>query len=139
MRDLLPAWIQHDRLAPGVSVSGQLELSDLPDWPAGESSVQLSAQVVQAASGRLALQGRLTGWTESTCQRCLEPMRMDWDAEFELELVADQAQAERIDTALDIYVMEGGRLQLHELVRAEALLALPMSARHPPGECQPPA
>lgn len=138
MRDLLSVWINHDRLVPGFELSGAVELSKFDDWPADESSVHLTLEIVQAPSGRLALQGQLQGRSEMICQRCLQPMNVDWEGEFNLELVESQAQAERIDTALDIYVMEGGRLELHELARSESLLVLPMSARHPEGQCEPP-
>ncbi len=73
------------------------------------------------------------------CQRCLQEMRVEWEADFSLELVDTPAQAQRIDTALDIYVMDGGRVLLHELAREESILALPMTARHPEGTCVPPA
>ena len=137
MRDHLPAWVDYNRLAPGLKLSGQVELSKLEDWPAGEASVQLSVEVVQAPSGRLGLKGELQGWTEMQCQRCLQDMRVEWQATFSLELVETPAQAERIDTAVDIYVLDDGRVRMHELAREESILALPMTARHAPGECQP--
>lgn len=100
--------------------------------------MQLSIEVVQAASGRLALEGELQGWTMLTCQRCLDDMQVQWQSRFSLELVRTPEQAQHIDTALDIYVLQGGRVLLHELAREESLLALPMTARHPQGECSPP-
>ncbi|MGJ8671025.1 MAG: YceD family protein [Oceanococcus sp.] len=139
MRDHLPSWINHNRLAPGLKLSGPVELSKLEDWPAGEASVQVSIEVVQAPSGRLGLKGELQGLATVQCQRCLQDMQVEWQSEFSLQLVKTPEQAERIDTAVDIYLMDDGRVRLHELAREESILALPMTSLHPAGECEPPA
>lgn len=139
MRDRLPSWVDLIRLAPGQHIAGMVPLSDLEGWPAGEASVQLTLDITQAPSGRLALKGELQGHTEMLCQRCLQPLNQAWNSEFLLELVESDEQAERIETALDIYIARGGRVQLHELARDESILALPMTSRHADGTCEPPA
>ncbi len=138
MRDQLPAWIDIQKIAPGLSLDGRLVLSDLEDWPAGEASVTLHLDVAQASSGRLELHGRLQGESQMECQRCLQAMSVAWDAEFRLEVVSSEAQAQRLPDTVDAYIAEQGRVRLHELVREESILALPMMARHPEGSCQPP-
>lgn len=138
MRDHLPAWIDIQRLAPGQHFSGHIELSRLPDWSAGAGSVALQMDVVQAPSGRIGLVGELSGETEMECQRCLQPMAVTWSSRFEYEVVASEEQAQRLPDTVDPYVAEGGRIQLHALVREESELALPMMARHPEGACAPP-
>lgn len=139
MRDRLPAWVDLIRLAPGQQLAGTVPLSDLDGWPAGEASVQLTLDITQAPSGRLALKGDLQGQSEMLCQRCLQPMDQVWNTQFLLELVDSEEQAERIETALDIYIARGGRVHLHELARDESILALPMTPRHADGTCEPPA
>ena len=138
MRDLLPAWANLNRLAPGLQLSGTVMLSDLEDWPAGEASVQVLITFVQAPSGRLCLEGDLQGWTKMQCQRCLQDFQVEWSSKFTLELVTSLEQAQRIDTAQDIYIAQEGRVLLHDLAREESILALPMTARHPEGSCEPP-
>ena len=138
MRDQLPAWVDVQRLTPGYQPGGSLCLSDREDWPAGEASVTLELEVVQAPTGRPKMCGRLHGETEMVCQRCLETMPVEWDCEFALELVTREADAQRMENAVDVYVAEDGRVHIQDLVRDESVLALPMTARHPDGECEPP-
>ena len=139
MRDRLPAWVDLIRLAPGQHIAGTVPLSDLEGWPAGEASVQLRLDITQAPSGRLALKGDLQGQCEMQCQRCLQPMQQVWNTQFQLEMVDNEEQAQRIETALDIYIAHGGRVHLHELAMDESILALPMTPRHADGTCEPPA
>ncbi len=138
MRDQLPAWLDVHRLAPGFELEGSLRLTGLDDWPAGESSVALRLEVAQASSGRLQLVGQLSGQAELECQRCLQAMPYEWESDFRLELVDSEASAQRVDNEVDVYVAEQGRVRLHDLVREESVLALPMMPRHPEGSCQPP-
>lgn len=138
MRDQLPAWIDIHRITPGQHMTGCVVLSRSEDWPAEDASVSLELDVVQASSGRLGLKGKLGGQTQLQCQRCLEPMAVAFETDFEVELVTSEAQAQRVSEQMDVYVAQEGRIYLHELVREESVLALPMMPRHREGACQPP-
>lgn len=140
MRDQLPAWISLRHIKAGMSFDGEIPLSRLSRWPepGASGAVRLSLRVVQMASGRLGLEGEAQVHTELRCQRCMQAMPVRFGAPIALELVEDEEQARRVPDELDVGMAMQGRLELHELACDEALLAMPMMPRHPPGECAPP-
>jgi uncharacterized metal-binding protein YceD (DUF177 family) len=138
MRDQLPAWIGIHHIAPGQRISGRVLLHENEAWPAADTSVSLDLDIVQVSTGRIGLSGEVRGQTQMVCQRCLESVVVEWMSKFELELVKSEAQAVRLSETTDVYVAEDGRIRLHELVREESLLALPMMPRHAEGLCKPP-
>jgi uncharacterized protein len=68
------------------------------------------------------------------CQRCLQPVALDLDVARALRFVRDEATAEALDAESedDVLVMPH-RLDLHELIEDELLLALPLVPLH--AEC----
>ena len=77
----------------------------------------------------------VTGSLQIMCQRCLTPFAFDIDSESVLILAKDEASADEIDALLDddqIDVIVGSKtLSVTQLVEDEALLALPLSPKHP--------
>ncbi|WP_395825556.1 YceD family protein [Collimonas sp.] len=82
----------------------------------------------------------VSGSTTIMCQRCLAPFVFEIDSESVLVLAKDENSADEIDALLDndeIDVIVGSKsLNIAELVEDEALLALPLSPKHPvcPGQ-----
>lgn len=81
------------------------------------------------------ISGRVRAQLPLLCQRCLETMIRDVDAEFSLAVVKSPAQAERLPANLEPLLLEDGNLSLRTLIEDELLLALPLVARHDPREC----
>ncbi|WP_041742123.1 YceD family protein [Collimonas fungivorans] len=77
----------------------------------------------------------VSGSTKIMCQRCLTSFAFDIDSESVLVLAKDEESADAIDALLDndeIDVIVGTKtLNIVELVEDEALLALPLSPKHP--------
>ena len=65
------------------------------------------------------------------CQRCLNPVRVDVDAQRSFRFVVGEDEAARLDEETEDDVLELPRsLDLHDLVEDELLLALPLVPRH---------
>ena len=77
----------------------------------------------------------VSGSTKIMCQRCLTPFAFEIDSESALVLAKDEKSADKIDALLDngeIGVIVGTKsLNIAELIEDEALLALPLSPKHP--------
>jgi len=68
-------------------------------------------------------------WRE--CQRCLLPVELEVDVARALRFVADEATAEALDAESEDDVLAlPRRLDLHDLVEDELLLALPLVPTH---------
>lgn len=75
----------------------------------------------------LAAQARV--WRD--CQRCLQPVALDLAVQRAFRFVADEATAEALDAESEDDVLAlPRRLDLHELVEDELLLALPLVPMH---------
>jgi uncharacterized protein len=80
----------------------------------------------------LHLAARARVWRD--CQRCLQPVALDLEVTRALRFVADEATAEALDAESEDDVLAlPRRLDLHELVEDELLLALPLVPMH--AEC----
>jgi uncharacterized protein len=87
-----------------------------------------SAELVAA---EIHLEGALNTCMETSCDRCLEPMRDKVDVQFDLfyRPAAEIAKNEEIeirDDDLDIGFYEGNGLKLEDALKEQVLLALPM-------------
>jgi len=110
-------------------VSGLLSSSD------GKVHYELSGLINEA--GKPMLHIKLEGRIRMTCQRCLGEMEYPLATDAELELVADESdlkpveeETESVDT-----VVADKEMDVVSLVEEEILLEIPMSPKHPEGEC----
>jgi uncharacterized protein len=78
---------------------------------------------------RLHLQARAT--VQLQCQRCLEPVEQALEVSRHFIFVRDEATAQALDTDSDDEVLANpDRLDLHELLEDELIMALPVVPRH---------
>ena len=89
----------------------------------------VSAEIRQAGR-RAHLTGRVLGRVEVECDRCLAPVELPVEAEFQLEYVTPedyQAQQaiELTEEDLDLSTFDGEAIDVDELVAEELLLAIP--------------
>jgi uncharacterized protein len=123
--------------AVGGRVERSYSASDLPRLAeAGGlegTSVQASFQFSEF-DGRPVVDGRLAGRFVLTCQRCMGPVSLAIDEQFQVLIVA----AERADEpgGYEPVIADASRLDLRWLAEDQALLALPLVAMHAPEECE---
>lgn len=117
-RDRLP------RLAALAALCGPLRVGVDFSQPAG--TLQDVVHVAVRAEGRYRF----------TCQRCLQPMELDWPVVAQVLLAAEDGIARELERAADVVVSPPGvLLDLAALVEDEVMLALPFAPCHGAGQC----
>ncbi len=79
--------------------------------------------------------GRVTAALGMTCQRCLQPILQNVDAQFSLGLVTTRREADLLPPHYDPLLVEQDHIPLVDVVEDELLLALPIVAMHEEGAC----
>ena len=84
---------------------------------------------------KTAVNGTLSGELELVCQRCLRAVMVPLHEPFKLVLAADEATLVQEFTDYETILVDPTRLDLQWLAEEQGLLAMPLVARHEPGEC----
>ena len=95
-----------------------------------EGVVTVRCDFARDAQGRAWLSGTAAATVSLTCQRCLEAVQVELDADFRLALVGDEAEAEALPEEDDYLVVGDDSLVLQEVVEDELILALPLAPTH---------
>lgn len=112
------------RLSAVAALCGPLRVRVDFTRPAG--TLRDVVQVAVRAEGRYAV----------ICQRCLEPMELDWPVVSQVLLAADDGVVRQLERAADVVVSPPGvALDLAALVEDEVMLALPFAPCHEAGQC----
>lgn len=109
------------------------ELPRLRDMLASDTSeVAWELEGTRDERGRPSLRLSVRGTLQLRCQRCLEPMAFEVDAEELLVLAATQAEidAEPPDAQAPDRVLAGKQMPLRELIEDQLILELPYAPRH---------
>ena len=123
-------------LASVVSAPGKIDvLFDAADINLDGESVLLVAQTkfrgeIAGSSTKAHLRGTIDADVSLDCTRCLEPVGRHLEISFEAVFVDSSeedinGEAEVGDEQLDESIVEGGRIDIAEVVREQILLALP--------------
>jgi uncharacterized protein len=85
---------------------------------------------IRSSGRRAKVNGRLTSRVQVECDRCLKPVELPVDSQFDLEYVTPedyQAQqaVELTEDDLDLSVFDGEAIDIDDLVSEELLLAVP--------------
>jgi len=122
----------------GVTLEGSLPLASLERLqecapPGGLLRVRLR---FETDSGRRPLmKGSFSTALTLVCQRCLEPMLMPLEGEFQVFLVRSLDEADRLGESMDVLQVAERAMRLKNIVEDEVLLAVPSAPLHPSGEC----
>ena len=139
---VLPKLYEPYRLADkNVSFEGAVALvsferfTKLLESSEGEISVKLHFFVDE--EGNRLLEGNAQGSVKLICQRCLEPMDYDIEADFNISFAFHEEMARSMTGRFDPVVLSPDkRVSLVELIEDDLLLSLPMFSNHSDGECQ---
>lgn len=102
-----------------------------------DGAVRVKGEFVPDARGHAVLDLSLESSVMMPCQRCLEPMAVEIQAQTRFHVLRDEAHAESLGEEEDYVVAdEEGFLDLRDLVEDELLLSLPLVPRHE--SCEPP-
>lgn len=117
--------------------------SDLTAFPRFAGAVVDGQGVVEAQlhlsldeQHRTLVDGTLHCTTKMVCQRCMEPMAVEFSATIALAVVRDDVQARNLSKDREpLLVEEEALTDLNELLEDELLLAMPFVSYHKPEEC----
>jgi uncharacterized protein len=122
-------------------VKRQFTASQLPRL--AEASIVEPAEIrvhVRSAivDGRVALSGELTGSVTMTCQRCMKPVAVDLEDEFQLVIVNDEAERTALEDSESGYepiVADAARFDVRWLAEEQTLLSVPLVPKHADEAC----
>lgn len=75
------------------------------------------------------------GWIDIPCDRCLEPMRLEVDEDYDVTVRYGEEYEEKDD--IIVIPEDEVNFDLSSLVADTVLLAIPLRHVHPEGECNP--
>jgi len=136
----LPNQLDVRKLAvKGVEISAEVPISSLPrviDLLASDNgliTVKLDFYIDEQRFKRI--DGQLKSRVEVFCQRCLEPMWVEKDADFNLAIVWSEKDAERLPKSLDPLIVGEELTEMYDVVSEELILSLPFVNYHSAEEC----
>jgi len=140
---MLPKLVDPRRLAEQrAEFRESIAITDLPRIEeyveSASKDVQVELVFGKDEHYRLCVSGCIEGSVDLICQRCMEPVEVSFKQEINLVVVYSDDQAKSVPREVDPWEV-GELANLHELIEDEIFLALPVVAKHPIGECEPPA
>lgn len=121
--------IEQRRQLSGRLPSDQLpRLQELLAEAVGDFEVELD--FTQSPGHLPMIEGRVTGQVALTCQRCLEPVRMDVDSGISVVVTASQTDRRPEEEGYELCIIENERLFLQNFIEDEILLSLPVVPKH---------
>lgn len=130
----LPKRVDPRKLAEReVQLHGSVDLKSMPELLSllvddeGEVSVKLSFALDEQKLRTV--KGQATARVRQQCQRCLDPVEVELEAEFSLAVVLNEEQAKNLPRYYDPLLVEED-VVLASLVEEELILTLPAVAYH---------
>ena len=102
----------------------------------GSGRVQAEIDIVLDEQHRITITGHVHCQTKVQCQRCLEPVAIEFGSDVNLLVVRNDEQAKHVNRLFDPLIVEDdSEFDLNELLVDELLLALPFVSYHDDGQC----
>jgi len=140
-KTMLPKIVDPRRLADqGATLKGSVAAENLPRISQDAvplSEVQVELAFTRGDQGRIGVKGVVSGQFELMCQRCMDTVVTEVTQPVDLVVVWNDDQSRSVPRELDPWEVDE-QANLFELIEDEILLALPLVAKHPVGQCQPP-
>ena len=151
MRRVLPKYFTATQLArSGERLEGSVALADLPRLAAvagiaGRESGTASSMPVRLAlqadfddEGVVRFRGTFSVNLLLQCQRCLDELLVALHAELRVAVVSSEAQEALLPVGEEGLLVPDGKVDLHQMLEEEVLLALPAAPVHEFTECAQP-
>lgn len=136
----LPTLIDPRKLAnQGIILEGHFHAQHLPRLALAVSAIEtpMSANVkfsVDEAGAKIA-SGTLSMRVTAVCQRCMDPVSVDLNAEFLAQIIWSEDQLANVPGDREPWIVVDKMANLNELLEDEILLALPLVNYHGVGMC----
>lgn len=117
-----------------AKVEGMAAVSAMPRLASllveGTGEILVSLQFAVDEQRLRTVTGSASGTVTQTCQRCLEPVSVDVEANVNLAMVLNEEQAKNLPRYYDPLIVEAEDIELLSLVEDELILSLPLVAYH---------
>jgi len=136
----LPNQIDPRKLAlQGNLLEGTVNVADLTRLESSVSAIcgPLTARIqfgLDESRAKIA-EGKAQVTVETVCQRCLDPVRLNLQANFAVQVIWSEGHLNRVAANYEPWLVVDKLANLYELLEDEILLALPLVNYHPVGEC----
>ena len=130
----LPKRVDPRKLAEReAELTGQIELQSMPELSSllidSDGSADVSLRFALDEQKLRTVTGTAKAEVRQTCQRCLEPVEVKLEAEFNLAVVLNEEQTKNLPRYYDPLLVEED-LVLASVVEEELILSLPAVAYH---------
>ncbi len=137
----LPDYVNPRRLAnQGMSLEGEISADSFKRIAEVATitgqSVQVKLKFFSDEENFRVISGSIDMDVDLDCQRCLTPVSVKVESQFEVAIVATDESARNIPNHYEPVIVEEDTLDLVPLIEEELLLALPMHAYHNDCEVQ---
>lgn len=138
---MLPKQIDPFQLASNeTTLKGDLLLSEmvrLDEFLCEKGGVaQIHLQFGRDSQKYAYIKGAIKTKFKLLCQRCGEPMTLDFDIQVNDSPVRNDAEAERLPNRYEPLLVTDETMSLNTLIEEEILLSMPIVPKHPLEECQ---
>jgi len=136
----LPTQIDPHKLAlQGITLEGTVNVEDLPRLASSVTAIcgplWASVQFKLDESRAKVATGNVKVLVETVCQRCLDPLEIELQADFAVQVIWSEDHLNRVATNYEPWLVVDKLASLSELLEDEILLALPLVNYHNVGEC----
>lgn len=136
----LPTQIDPRKLAlQGNLLEGFVNATDLPRLASSVSAIcgplEASVQFELDESKAKVARGSAKVPVEAVCQRCLDPVEVNVQADFAVQVIWSEEHLNRVAANYEPWLVVDKMANLNELLEDEILLALPLVNYHATGQC----
>lgn len=136
----LPSQIDPRKLAlQGTLLEGQIDANNLTRLSSAligfRGPVKASIAFEIDESQQPVVRGTISAVVEVICQRCLDPMSKELQAQFALQVVWSEDQIGNVAPNYEPWLVVDKTADLIPVIEDELLLALPIVNYHKPGDC----
>ncbi|WP_010324064.1 YceD family protein [Marinobacterium stanieri] len=131
----LPKKIEPRKLAEWeTALAGTAAIAAMPRLASNlvtdEGVVDVDLQFAKDEQNLCILTGHAHGSVLMTCQRCLEPVKVVVNAEFNLAVALTDEQAKHLPRSYDPLIIETDEIELLPVIEDELMLSLPLVPYH---------
>jgi uncharacterized protein len=120
-------------------LTGSISLDRLPRFREilanDNAEVKVELEFSLNRSKQRLIAGQVQAKAEVACQRCLEPVQVEFSDKISLALVRHESDIAKLDGTLDPWLVEDHKLSLAELVEEQLLLGMPIVSTHEDVNC----
>lgn len=140
--EILPRMADPRKFAQqGVIITGSVDVVEMPRLMSAlandNAEVVANLEFGIGDEGRKVLNGQVKAKVEVLCQRCLDYLPLELEADLNLAIVWDEDKAVALPKSIDPWIHGEGVADLYAMIEDELLLELPLVSYHE-SECVEP-